>query len=78
MASELASVVWLLKLNWQICSHSSEKYVWIEILKPWPPRNMEFANKNFTVQAIIFSKNTKLCLALPQIFQKGFAHKSKH
>ena len=41
MAAELPSVVLLLRLNRQICSHSSEKYLWIKILKQWPPRNME-------------------------------------
>ena len=41
MAVELPSVVLLLILNWYICFHSSEKYLWIEILKPQPPKNME-------------------------------------
>ena len=42
-----------------------------------------FVNENLTVQAIISQKTKKskknpdLCLPLPQIFQKIFAHKSK-
>ena len=68
MASELASVVLLLWLNWQICSHSSEKYLWIKILKPWRPRNMEVFNENLTVQAIIFQK----ILSCVSLYHKDF------
>ena len=32
MAAELTSVNLLLRLNWHICSHSSEKYLWIKTL----------------------------------------------
>ena len=41
MAAELPLAVLLLRLNWQICSHSTEKYLSIKILKPQLPRNVE-------------------------------------
>ena len=63
MAAELSSVVLILRLNWKIRSHSSEKYLWISILKPQPPRNVVLVNENLTVQAIISQENwpTSLC-----------------
>ena len=62
--------------KWLICSHSFEKHLWIKISKPWPPRNMG-VNENL-MSSYYFSKNTRLCLPLPQKSQKAFAHKSKH
>ena len=34
MAAELLSVVFLLRVNWEISSHSSEKYLSVKVLKP--------------------------------------------
>ena len=41
MPAESFSVVLFLRLNRYICSHSSETYFWIEILKELPPRDWE-------------------------------------
>ena len=38
MEPELPSVVLVLRLTWAICSHSSEKYLWIKILKLLPQK----------------------------------------
>ena len=64
MASKLPSVVLFLRLNWLICSHSSEKYLRIKILKPWLYETCRFVNEILT------------CLPLPQRFQKIFSHKA--
>ena len=56
MAAELSFVVLPLRLNWQICSHSSEKYLSIKILKTRPPRNVEVRYENLTVQAVTSQK----------------------
>ena len=45
MAAEFSWDVLLLKLN---CSHSSGKYFWIKIFKPWPSRNLEVFNEDCT------------------------------
>ena len=39
---------------------------------------MELKNGSLLMKIYYFSKNTKLCLPLPQPFQRAFAHKSKH
>ena len=78
MAAELPSVILLLRLlNWLICSHSSEKYFWIKILKPWPLRNMEVCLWKFNCSSYYLLKKLT-CLPLPQRFQKVFSHKNKH
>ena len=61
MAAGLLFVVLLLRLNWQICSHYSEKYFRIQISKLWPPRSLEIFNENCTVHKM-FLKKTDLCL----------------
>ena len=65
MAAELLFVVLLLRLNWQICSHCSEKDFRIQISKLWPPRSLEIFNENCTVHKM-FLKKTDLCLPWPQ------------
>ena len=57
MVAELPFVLLLLRLNWKIRSHSSEKYLWIKVLKPQPPRNVVLVNENLTVQAIVSQEN---------------------
>ena len=58
----------------KLINHSSEKYFWIKILKPWPAKNV--VKRFVNIHKLLFLKKTDLCL--PQRFEKIFAHESKY